>query len=261
MHIRGRFYIRQSDPAVIAKDRVTPGPVSARPISVSAAVPPSDMAPKSPDFPAGTARLGWCKLWKAWYNSVRWFWRTKRFVIPLSYRNDNKWCILRLSFQSAFTANIQPDLWQHIQVQPYMTTKLLLSLLYLPDCWLEVSIRKVLRRATSTQVFLGFPVSISECWDGSQDSNLPLHASHVAGLLARSQYSEGPTTGHLGTGFSWFPCVYVYKRMLRWFPTLQFATACFSCSPPYLNFLDPYFIFRYCTCIINTATGWHPICS
>ena len=29
-----------------------------------------------------------------------------------------------------------------------------------------------------------------------------------AGLLAISQYSEGPTTGHLDTGFSWFPCVY-----------------------------------------------------
>jgi len=27
---------------------------------------------------------------------------------------------------------------------------------------------------------LGFPVSISKCWDGSQDSKLPLHASHVA---------------------------------------------------------------------------------
>ena len=26
------------------------------------------------------------------------------------------------------------------------------------------------------------------------------------GLLARSQYSEGPVTGHLDTGFSWFPC-------------------------------------------------------
>jgi len=26
-----------------------------------------------------------------------------------------------------------------------------------------------------------------------------------AGLLARSQYSEGPATGHLNTGFSWFP--------------------------------------------------------
>jgi len=32
---------------------------------------------------------------------------------------------------------------------------------------------------------------------------------------------------------------YVYKRMLRWLPRLQVATACFSCSPPDLNFLDP----------------------
>jgi hypothetical protein len=29
----------------------------------------------------------------------------------------------------------------------------------------------------------------------------------VAGLLARSQYPEGPATGHLGAVFSWFPCV------------------------------------------------------
>ena len=69
-----------------------------------------------------------------------------------------------------------------------------------------------------------------------------LHAL-VAGLLARSQYSEGPATGHLCRGFSWFLCV--YKRMLRWFPRLQVATACFSCSPPDLNFLDFCFIFIY----------------
>ena len=65
----------------------------------------------------------------------------------------------------------------------------------------------------------------------------------VAGLLARSQYPEGPATGHLDTGFSWFP--YVYKQMLRWFPRFQVATTCFSCSPPDLNFLDSYFIFMY----------------
>jgi len=65
-----------------------------------------------------------------------------------------------------------------------------------------------------------------------------------AGLLARSQYPEGPATGHIDTGFSWFPCV--YKRMLRWFPSFQVATTCFSCSPPDLNFLLTFsFIFMY----------------
>jgi len=62
------------------------------------------------------------------------------------------------------------------------------------------------------------------------------------GLLARSQYPEGSATGHLDTGFSWFPCV--YKRMLRWFPSFQVATTCFSCSPPDLNFLVT--VFHIC---------------
>ena len=60
-------------------------------------------------------------------------------------------------------------------------------------------------------------------------------------LLARSQYSEGPATGHLDTGFSCFPCV--YKLMLKWFPRFQVATTCFSCSPPDLNLLVTNFIF------------------
>ena len=60
-----------------------------------------------------------------------------------------------------------------------------------------------------------------------------------AGLLARSQYLEGPATGHLDIGFSWFP--FVYKRTLRWFPSFQVATTCFSCSPPDLNFLVTFF--------------------
>jgi len=62
-----------------------------------------------------------------------------------------------------------------------------------------------------------------------------------AGLLAISQYSEGPATGHLDTGFSRFPCV--YKQMLRWFPRFQVATTCFSCSPPDLNSLVTNFVF------------------
>ena len=65
-----------------------------------------------------------------------------------------------------------------------------------------------------------------------------------AGLLARNQYPEGPATGHLDTGFSWFPCV--YKRMLRWCPSIQAATTCLSCSSPDLNFLVTFFpIFVY----------------
>jgi len=66
---------------------------------------------------------------------------------------------------------------------------------------------------------------------------------YYAGLLPRSQYPECPATGHLDTGFSWFPRV--YKRKLRWFPSFQVATTCFSCSPPDLNFLVTFFIFVY----------------
>ena len=62
-----------------------------------------------------------------------------------------------------------------------------------------------------------------------------------AGLLVRSQYSEAPATGHLNTGFSWFPCV--YKQTLRRFPTFQVATTCFSCSPPDFNLVVTNFMF------------------
>ena len=62
-----------------------------------------------------------------------------------------------------------------------------------------------------------------------------------AELPASSQYSEGPATGHLDTGFSRFPCV--YKQTLRRFPTFQVANTCFSCSPPDLNLLVTDFKF------------------
>ena len=74
-----------------------------------------------------------------------------------------------------------------------------------------------------------------------------LHCMFIAvftldvGMLAVSQYSEGPATGHLDTGFSRFPCV--YTQMLRRFLRLQVATTCFSCSPPDLNLLVNNFIF------------------
>jgi len=65
-----------------------------------------------------------------------------------------------------------------------------------------------------------------------------------AKLLAGSQYSEGPATGHLDTGFSWFPCA--YKQMLRWLSRFQVATTCFSCSPPDLNLNLSVTSFMFC---------------
>ena len=41
-----------------------------------------------------------------------------------------------------------------------------------------------------------------------------------AGLLARIQYSDGPVTGILDTGFSWFPCV--YKQMVPKIPSCHY---------------------------------------
>ena len=76
----------------------------------------------------------------------------------------------------------------------------------------------------------------------------------VAGLLARSLYPEGPATGHLDRGFSWFPCV--YKRMLRWFPSSQVATTCLSCSPPDLNFLVTLFVCFFYVEYIYGFVGW-----
>jgi len=40
------------------------------------------------------------------------------------------------------------------------------------------------------------------------------HTTLVAGLLARSQYLEGPATSHLGRGFSWFPCLKANAEMV-----------------------------------------------
>jgi hypothetical protein len=65
----------------------------------------------------------------------------------------------------------------------------------------------------------------------------------VAGLVAKSQYPEGPATVHLGTGFLRFP---VSKRECwdgsQHSKLLLHAS---SCSLTDLNFLEPYFIFMY----------------
>jgi len=96
-------------------------------------------------------------------------------------------------------------------------------------CWLAMCIVvAVLCVLLSSYVYLLYYVSIAVF-------------TLDAGLLARSQYSEGPATGHLDTGFSWFPCI--YKQMLRWFPTFQVATTYFSCSPPELNLVVTNFMF------------------
>ena len=114
----------------------------------------------------------------------------------------------------------------HVLFQ-FVSCVLLLVLSYVVCicCWLAVCIVVVVLCVLSSYVYL---------W-------ALLFFTLDVGLLARSQYSEGPATGHLDTGFSWFPCV--YKQTLRRFPTFQVATTCFSSSPPYLNSVVTNFMF------------------
>jgi len=105
---------------------------------------------------------------------------------------------------------------------------LVLSCLLFNCCWLAVCIVVVVLCMLLSYMNLLYNVCIAVF-------NL------VAILLARSQYSEGPATGHLDTGFSCFLCV--YKQMLKWFPRFQVATTCFSCSPPDLNLVVNNFMF------------------
>jgi len=51
-----------------------------------------------------------------------------------------------------------------------------------------------------------FGVGINEDGERKSKKNNWLNTLD-AGLLARSQYSESPATGHHDTCFSWFPCV------------------------------------------------------
>jgi hypothetical protein len=61
----------------------------------------------------------------------------------------------------------------------------------------------------------------------------------------KSVYPEGPATGPPQRRFfSVSLCLSITEHSRR-FPRLQVVTACFSCSPPGLNFLATYFIFMY----------------
>ena len=99
------------------------------------------------------------------------------------------------------------------------------------------NVAELLQICRKTPAFCVVPVLSVKCGPGLTFYVFTLDA----GLLARSQYSEGPATGHLDTDFSWFP--FAYKRMLRWFPRFQVATTCFSCSPPDLSLLVTSFMF------------------
>ena len=90
-------------------------------------------------------------------------------------------------------------------------------------------------RSAATETVYTYSEWVEDVWLRNKDEWKTVNTSAAeackidAGLLARSQHSEGPATGHFHTGFSWFPCV--YKQMLWWFPRFQVATTCFSCSP------------------------------
>src|SRR5215475_240963 len=73
-----------------------------------------------------------------------------------------------------------------------------------------------------------------------------------AGLLARCHCSDvlRPATS-IQVYFLCFPVS--LKQMLRWFPSSQVATACFSCSPPDVNLVAQFQVLVYV--LKTTATG------
>ena len=73
---------------------------------------------------------------------------------------------------------------------------LVLSCVVCDCCWLTVCIVVVVLCVLLSYVYLLYYVNIAVFFFFALD----------AVLLARSQYSEGPATDHLDTGFSRFPC-------------------------------------------------------
>ena len=72
---------------------------------------------------------------------------------------------------------------------------LVLSCLLCNCCWLTVCIVVVALYVLLSYVYLLYCEGIAVFF-----------FTLDAGLLVRSQYPEGPATGHPDTGFSWFPC-------------------------------------------------------
>ena len=62
------------------------------------------------------------------------------------------------------------------------------------------------KKAFTVLLIVGMSGITCCCDYGAYTSYTAVLHTLVAGLLARSQYLEGPATGHLGTGFSWFRC-------------------------------------------------------
>jgi len=98
------------------------------------------------------------------------------------------------------------DLWYGINLLAFWNDELLRR----GYCvLLEVDID--FRNLTSMEVcaLLGFLYNV-EMVDSYRRFGTSYQSHHQgtldAGMLARSQYPEGPATGHFDTGFSWFPC-------------------------------------------------------
>jgi len=138
------------------------------------------------------------------------------FLITIGYRPVIRSGFMVRSFSLSYSFNAF-NLWSRLNMAE-------------PSC---DYVNKYSRIPLIRTLVIRISLALRDCYFRCRTVNLDV------GLLARSQYPEGPATGHLDTGFSWFPCV--YKRMLRWFQSFQVATTCFSCSPPDLNFLVTFF--------------------
>ena len=79
------------------------------------------------------------------------------------------------------------------------------------QCWLMVMKRRLCewkwRNVMETEIPSSDNTTHSHSFQFRPSVLLFFFFSLDAGLLARSQYSEGPATGQLVTSFCWFPCV------------------------------------------------------